>query len=803
MNQQVKKNFNVSFYSLIKDTNFNTNMISLNNSFELLALFKTFGFRILNAIGIKRKGGYATRLNFMLKFFRYLLFLKKQHGSEFVVQFLKTGQLAIQRKLAGNPVSSLRELNPLLNLPRLVNGLPSIIPAADRYLIRKGQISIIRYWLTLFSIYRIISIPGELNFSTIITPFGGCDKSLASFTELLNGVSKQWVSLVVKIPSFKESEVFMINQASPTSSRSWHGFFYDLHIMPKHTYCALIEFLKVTQQNRLLTYIEGFKELGPVLEAFGKFLANLKPFAIRCFKERGEYPCGQLSTKLEAAGKIRVFAMVDYWSQISLKGLHDYIFDILRALPNDGTFDQGASIRRAAEKVKLSGCSFGYDLSAATDRLPLELQIGVLSSFFSWQMAYAWADLLVYKRDYLESHNRASPGMGTDFTECESFKYAVGQPMGALSSWGMLALTHHLIVQIASKLADPLKKVCWFEGYELLGDDIVIFDKKVAMQYLELMRLFGVPINLSKSVIANNATVEFAKVTTHNGVDCSALSWKLFLSTSRSLMGRVSITYFLLKKGIGLDHFRTYIQGLLRQSKYTEGSYSPGFVALMTILSNQGVFTLSWLIGYLNNVKNPLQSWYSSILLSLDVGRCFAALNQYFVMGVREFTLNPMRDKLRKEKEVWIVMLLLKKLAMMKHKLHPDSFLPLRCAEETLKEILPNYHLIPGEPGSWVTAGLKKDLFDFFTACMVNRTVQQKLNEWHDIDIRRLDSLEEYIHAIMLYQSIVAHFSAHLGPKKAKVFKEESPLKVLTYISDLSKSVPDFVKRKSVNSWFS
>lgn len=28
-----------------------------------------------------------------------------------------------------------------------------------------------------------------------------------------------------------------------------------------------------------------------------------------------------------------------------------------------------------------------------------------------------------------------------------SVRYSVGQPMGALSSWAMLALTHHFIVQ--------------------------------------------------------------------------------------------------------------------------------------------------------------------------------------------------------------------------------------------------------------------------------------------------------------------------------------------------------------------
>lgn len=29
----------------------------------------------------------------------------------------------------------------------------------------------------------------------------------------------------------------------------------------------------------------------------------------------------------------------------------------------------------------------------------------------------------------------------------KAVSYAVGQPMGALSSWAMLALTHHFIVQ--------------------------------------------------------------------------------------------------------------------------------------------------------------------------------------------------------------------------------------------------------------------------------------------------------------------------------------------------------------------
>jgi len=95
---------------------------------------------------------------------------------------------------------------------------------------------------------------------------------------------------------------------------------------------------------------------------------------------------GQLSFKEEAAGKIRVFAMVDIWTQSVLKPLHDAISEILRSLPNDGTFDQGAAVKRCFQKTKDAGFSYGYDLSAATDRLPISLQASVLSSLFGEQV---------------------------------------------------------------------------------------------------------------------------------------------------------------------------------------------------------------------------------------------------------------------------------------------------------------------------------------------------------------------------------------------------------------------------------
>lgn len=257
---------------------------------------------------------------------------------------------------------------------------------------------------------------------------------------------------------------------------------------------------------------------------------------------KGHMYVGQLQVKLEAAGKLRVFAMVDVWTQSVLKPIHEMLFAFLKALPNDGTFNQQLAVDRAVEKSNKANQSFGYDLSAATDRLPMFLQVKVIASLLGDSVAEAWRALLV-DREYMLDYG----------DEQQVVKYAVGQPMGALSSWAMLAVTHHFIVQIAAREVGASRPGLWYDNYELLGDDIILFDKDVAHRYLQLMEVLGVPINVSKSVVATNNTIEFAKVTVSKGENVSAISWKMFISQN-TLMGRANIAYSLLRKRIVSKH---------------------------------------------------------------------------------------------------------------------------------------------------------------------------------------------------------------------------------------------------------
>jgi hypothetical protein len=89
----------------------------------------------------------------------------------------------------------------------------------------------------------------------------------------------------------------------------------------------------------------------------------------------------------------------------------------------------------------------------------------------------------------------------------EFIKYEVGQPMGAYSSFAMLAITHHVIVQIAAIMAGKSER---FTNYCVLGDDIVIADEAVSQKYLLLMETLGIKISTGKSICSMEFT-EFAK----------------------------------------------------------------------------------------------------------------------------------------------------------------------------------------------------------------------------------------------------------------------------------------------------
>lgn len=232
---------------------------------------------------------------------------------------------------------------------------------------------------------------------------------------------------------------------------------------------------------------------------------------------------GKLGYKLEPAGKIRVFAMVDYLTQCIMKPVHDLLFGILRRIPQDGTFDQLApALRLVAAGHK---CFWSYDLSAATDRFPVPLEQSVMAFILTPRLSELWARLLV-DRAYIVPprlpDGQAAKPVDSDLRGANAVYYGTGQPQGALTSWAAFSLSHHLLVQYAHYKAYGI--VGWFGDYALLGDDIILADAKVAEQYLHLLRVIGVSVGLAKSLISSTGSFEFAKRTFIAGQDVSPIS---------------------------------------------------------------------------------------------------------------------------------------------------------------------------------------------------------------------------------------------------------------------------------------
>jgi hypothetical protein len=452
-----------------------------------------------------------------------IVVLWKSNGVTFTVQYLKECTRIVQHFVSGHPVY-VTDVMPI----GLAGGLPTLLPGTLRTLMRSKDLKTIRGVLSTLAVFRIMKMPCKLKLETITDPFKGSCDTLPAY-EIIKGLQQLKITVPKGSDFLKLSLVnplIYLNTAGPNHPVSMLGIWKDLYawyISP--LFPTLLTFIgRLKGGERLLGLIQSeisFWESGGVKP-------SISPLELKL---------GKLSIKEEAAGKARVFAMADSITQSVMAPLNDWVFARLRDLPMDGTFDQAKPLSRLVSQFKeglLPNVTFySYDLSAATDRLPISLQRDILSKLFGRGFAEDWKSLLSERDWYLKD---------------VPYRYSVGQPMGALSSWAMLALTHHVIVQIAAMRVGKLS----FSSYALLGDDIVIADEAVAKSYHMIMtEILGVEINLSKSLVSNDS-FEFAKRLVTMDGEVSAVGAKNLLVGLKSKWGLSSIILDLFNKGLVL-----------------------------------------------------------------------------------------------------------------------------------------------------------------------------------------------------------------------------------------------------------
>lgn len=493
----------------------------------LLGLF----LRIIPSTGLSVSTG---RIKIIISFLCHCHKLAKKSGIPYLTLTLKGQSVVLQQVIGGHRILDLAPLR--CRFKRTHSGLPKIIPILDRRRIRGGDPEVIRFWLTLFALYRVLSFKSLPNLSTIVDP----SKSyfdLAAWSEFVS----TWVrkTLIQNFPNFEDTAAyegvvdgpreflrslraipFLIQRSSPCITS------LPFNPTPVSTAPAAVIIAARTWTSSVLfpTFVSWCKSTGNVqvlrlVELFSKV-----SYIVDYGMIGATGSLGRLGFKDEPAGKVRTFAMVDPFTQWLFKPLWDAITSILSLFPQDGTFDQ----LKPLSNLKRSLGKWSFDLTAATDRLPIVIQVMLLSPFIGTAAADLWRQLLV--------------GRSYDVPAYEGLNsppfifYGCGQPMGALTSWGMLAFTHHSLVQYAALRAGVIKEGEWFHDYALLGDDLVIAHPDVASMYLVVMDELGVSINLTKSVISpSGRCMEFAKKTIFNGVDVSAVPLKELFSGLRSV----------------------------------------------------------------------------------------------------------------------------------------------------------------------------------------------------------------------------------------------------------------------------
>jgi hypothetical protein len=368
----------------------------------------------------------------------------------------------------------------------------------------------IKVVLSILSVTRSLRLPVVPDLGVIEDPLSILNP-LDKFREFLKVAIKPWMKKTVK----SEWDEFHYSTKSGPNGQAMYTSFEDLSLLPP----GLIQEIKMMGGQKMedmllkIFSIDDTIQMSPFELIRGKYKPRKSKEAIR-----------RIAFIPDREGKTRTIGVLDYWSQTTLKPLHDSIMRVLRKLRADMTFRQEANL------ISRKGPYFSIDLKAATDSFPIELQEAVLSELIG-PKAKIWKSIMTAYP--FKAPHRVDP-----------VYYKRGQPMGAYSSWAVFSLTHHLLIQFSASEVNKYP----FVDYQVLGDDVVIADRDVGNAYLENLTRFNIPVSKEKTMISEEV-YEFAKRWFINGTEVSPFPVSGIFEESKHYFTLRNLLYMTNKKG--------------------------------------------------------------------------------------------------------------------------------------------------------------------------------------------------------------------------------------------------------------
>lgn len=470
-------------------------------------------------------------------------------GLMWTIKRIKMIRLVVTRYLAGSP----------LHVVDCLIGIKEGFPKAIWFLkelVDNGSPSEIRFVLTLLTVSRAMQCEAQPSYESITDEFTGEQSEIDP--EFVTKFVADF-GLVLFRPVWTRGLLFFTMKGGPMG----HPILIAIHCLKLYTGPVWAAMVTVVGLDGAM-YLKGlWMKYRNALkwDQVVKKVSNLHAL--------GYAPSAtlrRLSVIQDPELKARIVGIVDYFTQVVLQPLSEQLFDLLRSMPQDRTFTQDPHITpKAGQKYH------SLDLSNATDRFPLDLQKQLLAEMLGVNFAHAWGTLMTFLA--------FSTPSGT------TVRYAVGQPIGARSSWPMFTLTHHMVVQYAAYLAGKYP----FKEYILLGDDIVITDDAVADQYVKLITGFGVGISPHKTHVSEH-TYEFAKRWFHTGIEVTGFPLNSITSTLKAPLELFNAVLTQIERGLVPLNFTGSVDCVVKL--YEMLGWRPRKLASLRALLGPYLFTL-------------------------------------------------------------------------------------------------------------------------------------------------------------------------------------------------------------------
>lgn len=549
--------------------------------------------------------------------------LRRKSGLLHTALYLKQCAVVLQ-KFYGEGKYSHELLKPQVSLTR--SGLPRLIPAFHRKVIRQGGDRgdrAVKIYLSWFSLGRVVLLAPKVTaktFDSLLDP----SPDLAKTVNFIHGLVPIIRTLLPRyLPGLSTRPVHQGLRWVPTWKSTPTGGILRKHGTKKSpvslfdtlgTELAVFNAIVSKMENAFKVHPTSMLPLGEVREVYPlppeDLVTDIKEFlevlrfgiTIQTIwiddnekdpSERVSLPVAKVASSMAGAGKRRLFIIGNYVIQRLLRPYGDWLMSVLRTLPGDGTFNQLKPLHNVMGRQFVAS----YDLKSATDRWPRYFMGTVLCMLFGRETAQMVTEGCLGSLNIL---------VGRPLTKSVgSVTFTVGSPLGFYAAWPLFALTHHILVWCAAEAVYPGK---YFKTYGLLGDDLVIGDRRVADAYMRMLSYLDVEISISKSLISNKGAFEFAKkyFIRCGEFDCSPISLRLLL-LARSTLGLATIR----------NAYTPSLRCLLRlagagyrvMSRLSPLRFSNRWARLVVFLSYNPAFTDIAFEWWLGGFKRPLDPY--------------------------------------------------------------------------------------------------------------------------------------------------------------------------------------------------